>query len=112
RPKAFVELHAWLIAEPGELRNVGTAPECSAGGGGAGDEVDFTFGRARDAARKVRDRHLLHRADVINAEMLAFFAHHEDAGDQIVDEAEAAGLLAGALDPEAQRTRRVLLRPR
>ena len=49
-------------------------------------------------------------ADVIDAEMLALVAHHHDAGDKIVDEAEAARFLAGALDIELQVAAR-LLRP-
>ncbi len=52
--------------------------------------------------RQIGDRYLLHGADVIDAEMVALFAHDHDAGHQVVDEAEAAGLFAGALDLEAQ----------
>ena len=61
-----------------------------------------TRSRVRQRARRAaRDRAIVtssSRADVIDAEMLALVAHHHDAGDQIVDEAEAAGLRAGALD--------------
>ena len=57
---------------------------------------------ARAAMRhgEVRDGDLFHRADVIDAEMLALLAHGHDAGDQIVDEAEAACLLSAALNLE------------
>ena len=77
------------------------------GGRLAGDELDLAPGMGRDAARQLGDRDLLRGADVIDAEMLAFLAHHHDAGDEIVDEAEAARLLAGALDVEAQRPGRL-----
>ena len=68
---------------------------------------------AAPATRRARSAivDLLHGADVIDAEMLALVAHHHDAGDEIVDEAEAAGLRAGALDLEAQPTGRLLLPP-
>ena len=59
--------------------------------------------------RKIGDGDLLRGADVIDAEMLALFAHHQHAGDEIVDEAEAAGLLPGALDLEAAACRSAVL---
>ena len=46
RLEAFVERHARLIAQPGELRNVGTAPRCSARGSLAGNQLDLASGRA------------------------------------------------------------------
>ena len=58
---------------------------------------------AGDPPCQIGDGDFFGGADVIDAEMLAFFAHHHDAGDQVVDEAEAARFLAGALDVEAQR---------
>ena len=54
----------------------------------------------RDPPREVGDGDLLGGADVIDAEMLALLAHHHHAGDEIVDVAEAAGLLAVALNFE------------
>ena len=61
------------------------------------------------AARKVGDADFFRGADVINAEMLAFFTHHHDAGDKVVDEAEAARFLPAALDFEPDRSGRLLL---
>ena len=56
----------------------------------------------RDPPRQIGNGDFLHGTDVINAEMLALLSPHHDAGHQVVDEAEAARLLAGALDFEAQ----------
>ena len=61
------------------------------------------------AARKVGDADFFRCADVIDAEMLAFFTHHQDAGDEVVDEAEAARFLPAPLDFEPDRAGRLFL---
>ena len=88
----------------------GTAPLGAAGGSRAGDEFDLAAGMGGDAPRDVGDRHLLGRADVIDAEMLALGAHHHHAAHEIVDVTEAAGLPSVALDLERHLAALVLRR--
>ena len=54
------------------------------------------------AAGEIGDGDLVRGADVVDAEVLALLAHDHHAGHQIVDVAEAARLLAAALDRERQ----------
>ena len=81
----------------GGLANVGAAPHGAARRRLARHQFDVAAGLFCDALRQVGDGDFLGGADVIDAEMLAFVAHHHDPGHQVVDEAEAACLLAAAL---------------
>jgi len=45
----------------------------------AGNQFDLAAGYACDPTRKLGDRDLLSRTDMIDAEMFAFFKHHHDA---------------------------------
>src|SRR5579862_335934 len=96
------------IAEFRQLGNVGAAALSATRLYCAGDNLDLTRGEGGDAPRKIGNRDLFCRADMIDAEVFALLTHNHDAGDQIVDEAETARLPAGALNLEAQFSRRLL----
>ena len=94
----------------GQFRNVGAAPHGAAGLRACRGPAR-SRARAWRAIRRARSAMVTSSrgADMIDAEMLALVAHHHDAGHQVVDEAEAARFLAGALDLEAQPAGRLLL---
>ena len=112
RRQSLVERDAWRVAEPGEFGNVGAAALRAAGWRRAGDNLDLARGERGDTLRKVCNGDFFRGADMIDAEVFALLAHEHDAGDQIVDEAEAARLPAGALNVEAQLSRRLLCQVR
>ena len=57
----------------------------------------------RNAPGQVPDAELLACPDVVNIEVGAFGTHHHHALDQVIHEAEAAGLGPGPLDHERNR---------
>src|SRR6187200_3103643 len=91
------------MAELCQFRNIGTAARGAARRGFSRDQSDLTPVNARNPVREIGDRHFFHGADVIDAEVLTLLAHDHDAGNEVVDEAEAARLLPGALDLEPKR---------
>src|SRR5437763_542895 len=76
------------------------------------DQLDLAAGMNSHAGGEIGDGDVVHGADVIDAEMLAFVAHHQDAADEVVDMAEAAGLATVALQLERQLAGLVLVRER
>src|SRR6516225_1389528 len=100
--EALSERYAGLIAEFGKLRDIGTTPGCSARSWRPGNKFDLALSGSRDVLGQIRDRNFFHGADVVDAEMFALLAHHQNACNEIVDKAEAPRLRAAALNFKAE----------
>src|SRR6266508_624684 len=102
RGQAVIEGDAGSIAERGQFRTIGAAAPCAAGRRGGWTQRDLASRDPGHAAGEVGDGDLVRGADMVDAEVLPALAHDHHAANQVVDVAEAARLLAAALDRKRQ----------